>query len=164
MAYKVFISALSQDKDLANDLAQRLKLTGVSVFLAEAPIHAGENIASKIDESLRESDEVIVLLSGSSINNSAVMFELGAAVGLHKKITPVIVGISEQELPSFVRAFPYIRYPDVESHFAKLGSQQEFQSPKRKVKALAETRGNYVPKKKLARNSRALSKQHAKVA
>ncbi|MBI3536714.1 MAG: toll/interleukin-1 receptor domain-containing protein [Chloroflexi bacterium] len=164
MAYKVFISSLSEDKDLANDLARRLKQAGAVVFLAEASIRAGENIAIKINEGLRESDEVIVLFSASSIDSPWVLSEMGAAFGLHKKVTPVIVGINENELPPLVKKLSYIRYPDVENHFAKLGSKQEHPAPKRKAKVLAETRGNYATEKKLARNSHGSSKRLAKIA
>jgi len=117
MAYKVFISSTLKDIDLARDLAHRLESAGIKVNSGK-PV--AESISSKINRELSRADEVFVILTNESINNSHVMFEIGAASSLRKRITPVVVGLKPSSVPSLIRNLKYINYADLEGYIADL--------------------------------------------
>lgn len=62
----VFISYAAQDKALARRLTDDLKTEGIKVWLDVEQIMAGESITERVDEGLRSSDYLIVLLSEHS--------------------------------------------------------------------------------------------------
>jgi hypothetical protein len=72
---------------------------------------------------LRHADEVFVILTDESVNSSKLMFEIGAASSLRKRITPVVVGIEPGRVPSLIRQLKYIKYPDLERYIADLGKR-----------------------------------------
>jgi hypothetical protein len=120
---KVFISSTQKDLDLARDLAQRLHEIGFQVFTAEDTRKARNERALPIDRHLRRvrlSDEVILLFTENAIRNEKILFEIGAAFSLHKKITPIIVGVGVDELPPMIRHLPLVRYAEITNYLAKL--------------------------------------------
>ena len=103
MSYKAFVSSTVKDIDLARDLAQRLEGAGIKVNAVDKAAASGEVISTKIKRALTEADEVFVILTQESLDNSNLMFEIGAASSLRKRITPVVVGLEPGELPSIIR-------------------------------------------------------------
>jgi ABC-type uncharacterized transport system substrate-binding protein len=118
MAYKVFISSTLKDVDLARDLAHRLESAGIRVNSLGKP--STESISSKITRELSNADEVFVILTDESINNSNLMFEIGAASSLRKRITPIVVGLETSKVPSLIQNLKYIKYSDLERYIADL--------------------------------------------
>ena len=111
MAYKVLISSTLKDLDLARDLAHRLESAGIKVSVERAAV-SGAAIPIKITRELSRADEVFVILTEESLNSSKLMFEIGAASSLRKRITPVVVGL-ESGVPSLIRNLEYIKYADL---------------------------------------------------
>lgn len=120
MEYKVFISSTVKDIDLARDLAQRIKGVGVKVYSVEKNAVAGESIVKKINRDLRDADEVIILLTDSSINNPGLISEIGAAFGLGKQVTPVVLGVGTGEIPSIIKQMNYIKYDQLSKYISNL--------------------------------------------
>ena len=120
MAYRVFISSTLKDLDLARDLAHRLESAGTKVNSVDRDAVSGEAIPIKITRELSRADEVFVILTDESVNSSKLMFEIGAAASLRKRITPVVVGLEPSRVPSLIRKLEYIRYPDLERYIAAL--------------------------------------------
>lgn len=123
MSYKVFISSTQKDLDLARDLSRRLNEAGVEVFSVEKSVAPGEIIMTRIEQGLRESDEVIVILTNNSIDSPWVMSELGAAFSLHKRVTPVVLGVEPSEIPPMVRHLMSVKYSDLEDYIAELAER-----------------------------------------
>ena len=124
MSYQIFISHDNRDVELARDLKRRLEEAGARAIVLGDEISEGANIRS-INSALREANEVIILLTDNSANNSNVMYELGVADSLDKRVTPVIVNEGvEQRLPMIGRHF--IRYAELPKYISAL---------KRRVKA-----------------------------
>jgi len=119
MAYSVSISSSYKDRDLARDVARRVKEAGVSVT-SEVTLSAGSEYEKIIMDQLKNADEIIVILSGNSVDNLWMMFEIGAASSLRKKITPVVVGLEQEELPPVIKQLKYIRYNEVSDYISKL--------------------------------------------
>ena len=120
MAYKVFISSTLKDIDLARDLAHRLASTGIKVNSVDKALVSGAAIPIKIARELRHADEVFVILTDESVNSSSLMFEIGAAASLRKRITPVVVGLEPSEVPSLIKHLKYVKYPDLGRYIADL--------------------------------------------
>lgn len=114
MSYKIFISSSVKDMDLARDLAQRLEEAGVEVSLGG--IGGGrftDVFSNQLTKPLSSVDELMVILTENSVDSEWLMFELGAASSLRKRVTPVIVGLETNKLPSLIRSMNYIKYPDL---------------------------------------------------
>jgi hypothetical protein len=119
-AYNVFISSSYKDRDLARDLTRRLKDAGVHTTYSELTLSAGSNYEKTFMGLLKSADEVIVILSSNSVGNLWMMFEIGAASGLRKKVTPVVVGLEREELPSVVKQLKYIKYDKLSDYIANI--------------------------------------------
>ena len=120
MAYSVSISSSYKDRDLARDVARRLKEAGVRALYSELTLSAGSEFEKLFMDQLKNADEIIVILSGNSVDNLWMMFEIGAASSLRKKITPVVVGLEQEELPPVIKQLKYIRYNEVSDYISKL--------------------------------------------
>jgi hypothetical protein len=80
---KVFLSHSSRDKWAARRIAEEIERLGVDTFLDEKDIETGMSIDTAIHASLRECEDVLVLLSPVSIKSS------GVAVDFRRVIKPV---------------------------------------------------------------------------
>ncbi len=129
MAYKIFISHSTKDGDLVQDLAQRLEqgggiairgssLKGNLRARAKKISSPDDRIVKQVERGLLESDEVIVLLTDHSVNSSRVMSEAGAAFGLHKRVTPVLVG--SPEIPPVLRKIKSVKYSNLPKYISEL--------------------------------------------
>ena len=122
MAYKVFISSTHKDIELAKDLARRVEEAGAKVFSVENSAVAGEQIDTAINRGLRDADEVFVILTDSSVKSPGLMSELGAAVSLGKRVTPVAVGVDYRDLPPMVTE-QYVRSAALPKYLLYLGKR-----------------------------------------
>ena len=120
MSYKVFISSSVEDLDLARDLAMRLESAGVAVNSVEKMATVGESTSAKIPRDLNQADEIIVIVTNESVHNSNLMFEMGAASSLKKRVTPVIVGLKPTEVPSLIKNMRTIQYPELGDYIKSL--------------------------------------------
>ena len=120
MAYKVFISSSMKDIDLARDLSRRLKEAGIDVYSVDKTAVPGEAVFNKITVDLGRADEVLLILTDNSIDNPNLMYELGAATSLRKRVTPVIVGLEPNKLPSLMKGMNYIKYSDLPKYISDL--------------------------------------------
>src|SRR5437868_11107063 len=117
MSYQIFISHDYNDSELARDLERRLKEAGAEVFTIPAVVST--SLPGAIHQLLRSVDEVIILLTDSSANNPNVIYELGVADSLDKRVTPVLVNEGlEQRLPMIGRHF--IRYAELPKYISAL--------------------------------------------
>ena len=121
MSYKIFISHTQKDNDLAHDLAIRLEEVGAKVFSVEKSALPGDRVIRAVNRGLRKADEVIVILTGTSVTSPGVASEIGAAFSLDKPLTQLIVGLEESELPSFVSNS--VRYGEVGGYITNVAQR-----------------------------------------
>jgi flavin-dependent dehydrogenase len=124
MPYSVFISSTRDDLELARDLARRLKEAGVKVYPVEKSSTPGYNILSKFKKQLHEADEVIVLLTGKSIESPGIFSEIGAAHSLNKRVTPVLVNVEPRELPPFISK-NFVKFAELPGYIADVKQRAE---------------------------------------
>ena len=82
----VFISYSRRDVDWARSFAQALKQRGVIVWFDEFDVQPGESVRDALESALRNSDVLVALLDAEYPSKPAVFFELGAAIGMGKKV------------------------------------------------------------------------------
>jgi hypothetical protein len=78
--YTCFISYSSKDQDFAERLRNDLQSEGVRCWFAPEDMKIGEEFGSRIDESIRLYDKLMVILSQHSIDSSWVEFEVKKAL------------------------------------------------------------------------------------
>jgi hypothetical protein len=72
-------------------------------------IRLGERWKEKVQDALRDSRTLIVILSPNS-DNPWIFFELGAAVADQKRIIPVVAeNLDLESLPAFLKQFQSLR-------------------------------------------------------
>ncbi len=105
---KVFISYSRPDADWARSFAEALMKLGLNVWFDEFEIQPGESLRDGLESGLRESDVFVVLIDPNYPSKPNVFFELGAAIGMGKKLVPIVpkeVEISSLPLELRLRKF-----------------------------------------------------------
>ncbi|VFN00747.1 MAG: TIR domain-containing protein [Candidatus Kentron sp. G] len=106
---KVFISHSYEDSPWVAEFASALKTSGVKAW-SDAEILPGENWPKKIEEALRESSTLVMVLSQNNIQSRWMFFELGAAVADEKRIIPVLLDdMDVTRIPIPLRQFQPLR-------------------------------------------------------
>ena len=119
--YTVFLSATKRDKELAQDLAERLQaVEGVRVLFAEDMSAKGQNFSTQVVQGLSESDEVVFLVTENALNNQWLNYEAGAAEGLEKMITPILVGVEPERVPSVLNDWQSLKWSRVKDYVEQL--------------------------------------------
>ncbi len=78
--YTCFISYSSRDQEFADRLYTDLQSKGVRCWFAPEDMKTGDKIRQRIDESIRQYDKLLLVLSQHSIASSWVEFEVEAAL------------------------------------------------------------------------------------
>ena len=118
MKYTVFISHSSEDKDIANEVAKKLKDSGIETFVDSA---SGRRSAlGHVVSRMRKSDEVMVLVSDKSATKQWPSLDAGLAWGLGKTVTPLIHNIAIGKLPPTLKSKNLVRTDQFYKYQAKL--------------------------------------------
>jgi hypothetical protein len=121
MAYRVFISYNSGDKTIANEFASKIKRIGADVWFDKW--QGSVELKATVESALRNSDEVLILLTEKAASNPWASFEFGAAAALGKKITPIIIDIDEKDLPAPIRTRQHIAASNFHIYLNELSSR-----------------------------------------
>lgn len=103
--YRLFLSHASRDQWIARQMVRLIEeATGgrVEVFLDERSIEGGDSIPASIHRAINDCDELVVLLSPSSVDRPWVLIELGAAWGLSKRVVAIIDKLTPADLPDII--------------------------------------------------------------
>ena len=103
MSRKVFVSFSRKDKRVADSVSKQLRKAGVEV-VSGAGRTKDAGIKLHVSDSIKDSDEVIAIVSKNSAHSSWLNFEVGVAAGLGKKLTPILVGVDSRELSPVLRS------------------------------------------------------------
>lgn len=106
---QVFISHSDGDAEWARAFAKALKDRGVTVWLDEFEIGPGESVADAMEAGLRGSEILVPLLDTGSDWMPTFYFELGAAIGMRKRLLPIVPrDLDPSVLPKYVRVHGYL--------------------------------------------------------
>jgi TIR domain len=88
--YAVFLSHSSRDLWLAGVIAERLRKAEIKVWLDEMSLQGGDTVNQAIIQGLRSAHEAIVLVSNESLRSQWVAAEIGMAMALSRRVTPLL--------------------------------------------------------------------------
>lgn len=109
MRYSVFLSHGSTDASVLERVELALWQEGMKPYAFEYDPSPGESVAEKIEDAIRDSDVVVVLVTENSQHSEWVNAEVGFARAQEKAIIPVVdKRISHPVLP-FLRDAEYIK-------------------------------------------------------
>jgi hypothetical protein len=95
----VFISHSSRDQEWVRAFSESLSAHGIQVWV-DYDIQAGKSLVEETERGLRESDTIIFVLTPENVRQPNLIFELGAAVGLGKRVVPILSrGLEPSTLP-----------------------------------------------------------------
>ncbi|MCB2262708.1 MAG: toll/interleukin-1 receptor domain-containing protein [Candidatus Thiosymbion ectosymbiont of Robbea hypermnestra] len=107
--YDVFLSHAKEDKEWVREFAATLEDAGIHVWFDEE-IEAGQEWERAIEEALRDSSTLVLILTPNNLNSHWMFFEVGAAIADHKKIIPVLAqDIEMSQLPTFMSSYQIIK-------------------------------------------------------
>ena len=99
---KVFISHSSHDRWVAGRIAGDLESRGIDIFLDEKSVETGDSIPHSINDNLRSCDELLILLTPTSVNSQWALVELGGAVALDKRVIPIRYHVPSKDIPQII--------------------------------------------------------------
>lgn len=97
LRYTVFISHSSKDIWIAQQIAKNIEGSGADYILDKRDFEGGKKILNEIIKGVRESQEVLVLLSPNSKAAKWVIFEVGAASLGRRHLTPVLYSVEPKD-------------------------------------------------------------------
>lgn len=109
----IFICHASEDKrGIVGPIVQAFTQAGISVWYDEAEIKWGDSVTQKVNEGLKISRFVIVVLSPSFVKKNWPQRELNAALNIEAstgevKVLPLLVG-SEEEKKEILERYPLL--------------------------------------------------------
>jgi TIR domain len=86
----VFISHSAHDADWARLFAQALQQRGVTVWIDDLDVRAGESLRDALESGLRGSDVLVALMDPEYPAKPNLFFEVGAAIGMGKRVVSIL--------------------------------------------------------------------------
>jgi len=108
--YDIFLSYSNKDKSWVSEFVSSLKEAGVKTWFDVHALAPGERWDDKLQQALRESNTIVVILSENSVESPWTFFELGAAIADKKRIIPVLLGdVESKRIPLLLRRFQFLK-------------------------------------------------------
>jgi len=98
MTYRVFISHGWHDRWIAKQMASLISAAGAEPFVDFYDIKKGDRILDKVEQGIREANELVALLTPWSIDRNWVWVEIASAWGQGKRYTGVLYGLSIEKI------------------------------------------------------------------
>lgn len=96
--YRVFVSHGGNDRWVARQIRERLPASYVDCFLDAIDIDLGDNFRTVILEEIERCNELLVLLTPSSLQRAWVLAEVGAALSKGRRVVAIRFGLEMEEL------------------------------------------------------------------
>ena len=144
--YDVFLSYASEDKLIIRDLAKRLRIDGIKVWLDEWIIKPGDPISIKIEEGLENSRTLILCMSNSAFKSEWVKLERHTMlfrdpINKGRRFIPLL--LDKCELPLLLKQYAYLDWTDKSDIvYKKLLTYLEIRNEKKEFKRDKD----YLPK------------------
>ena len=97
-SYLVFISHSSADIWIAEQIEKQIKALGAETWLDKKDLKGGDILSDEIIRGIDGCDEALVLVSPKSVKSQWVICEMGAVLGQHKRVTPILNQVSYDAL------------------------------------------------------------------
>lgn len=120
--YQVFISHATADKWLARVICEKIEATGATTFRDDRDIDGGDDIPEEIRRQIKQSKEMVVVLSPQSIARPWVVLEVGIAWGWSKKmrIVSILHHVTVDPIPAIIKAKRALPLNDFDNYLTEL--------------------------------------------
>jgi len=108
--YDVFLSYSMKDRDWVGSFVDALRADGIRTCFGMEDFEPGSRWDDELQDALRTSRALVVILSPNNTDNLWTCFEVGAAVAGQKRIISVLTGNLDAHLiPPLLRRYPFFR-------------------------------------------------------
>lgn len=120
--YQVFLSHATADKWIARVLCEKMEAIGATTFRDDRDIHGGDDIPEEIRRQIKQSKEIVVLLTPQSAGRQWVTLEVGAAWGWSKRIRILLVmyHVPVDPIPDMIKNKKAISLNDFDQYLNEL--------------------------------------------
>jgi hypothetical protein len=126
---KIFISHSSRDSWIAHHVSEDLRKLGAHTFLDAKDIATGDSIDGTVRKHLKESDEILILLSREAAKSWWVQLEMSAAWALDKRLIPILLHVGVNKVPEPFRDSLARDLNDVRSYYDEVKRRVDQGSP-----------------------------------
>jgi WD40 repeat protein len=106
---EVFLAYADENRATAEQICNRLRRAGFTVWTNTTDIQVGATFEQVIDRGIEEADNLVYLLSPASVSSPYCQHELEYALSLNKRIIPVLVQATPAEqIPLKLRNLQYV--------------------------------------------------------
>jgi predicted nucleotide-binding protein len=106
---RVFVSYSVSDESWVREFTNSLRRQGFEVVLDYHDLELGSSLANALEEGLRKSSVIVLLVTPDSVRKPNFFFEMGAAIGMGKRLVPVISSeVDPSDLPAPLRERQYL--------------------------------------------------------
>lgn len=131
-SYQVFVSHATSDKWLATTICEKIEETGATTFRDDRDIQGGDDIPDEIRRQIKQSKEIVVLLTPDSVGRQWVTLEVGAAWGRSQKVRMLMCHVPVDPIPDMIRSKKAIPLNEFNHYLAELRHRVESYYGKRK--------------------------------
>src|SRR5438046_2050845 len=123
--YQVFVSHATADKWIAKLICEKIEATGAASFRDDRDIQGGDDIPEEIRRQIKQSREILVLLTPQSVGRQWVTLEVGAAWGWSKRIRIILVmyHVSVDPIPDMIKKKKAVPLNDLDQYLNELASR-----------------------------------------
>jgi hypothetical protein len=120
--YHVFVSHATADKWLARTVCEKIEAIGASTFRDDRDINGGDDIPEEIRRQIKQSREIVVLLTPDSVDRQWVILEVGAAWGWSKRMRIIILmnHVSVDPIPDMIKNKKAISLNELDHYLSEL--------------------------------------------
>lgn len=108
--FRVFVSHNSKDRPWVEQIKQELAAVGVEAYLFEHDPRPGHSVVEKVQDAIRASQVVLVLLTANSAPSPYVQQEVGYGLALRKLVVPLVEKRAPMEALAMLQGIEYIRF------------------------------------------------------
>ena len=110
---QVFLSYAGEELAIMEQVRQSLRREGFTVWTNKTDIQTGVDFQEAIDRGIEESNNIVYLMSPSSLASSYCQQEIAQALKLNKRIVPLLVKPTDlSQIPLTLRSLQYIDLTD----------------------------------------------------
>ena len=144
MAYQVFISHSTKDREIIVEIARSIQSDEIKAYVAEWDITPGVDLPRKVKNQIKRCDCVVVILTKRGTRSQWVHQEIGCANGLDKLVIPFVEkGV---KVKGFIGSREYIEFDrsDPDSLKDAMDDLGDYLGDLHEEKKAGQTRGLWI--------------------
>ena len=125
--YRVFISHATTDQWIAKVLCEKLQSVGADTFRDDRDIKGGDVIPEEIRLELKRCNELLVLLTPTSVGRTWVHLEVGAVWSRSKKvrIVSILYHATIDSIPDIIKEHKAFHLNDLDRYLVEVAERAE---------------------------------------